>query len=53
MDKLAKKYGYQEYFTWKNLDEYLDYLLKPMEPQGISAKRLLVDNPEGIVFGAK
>lgn len=51
--ELAKKYGYAEYFPWKNMDEYLEYLLKPMEPQGISAKRLLVDNPEGIIFGKK
>jgi anaerobic selenocysteine-containing dehydrogenase len=51
--ELAPRMGYQEYFPWKNMNEYLDYLLKPMESVGITAKRLLEDNPEGIVYGAK
>ena len=32
--ELAKKVGYEEYYPWKDMDEYLDYLLKPMQPLG-------------------
>jgi formate dehydrogenase (coenzyme F420) alpha subunit len=51
--ELGKRCGYSEFFPWGDINEYLDNLLKPMEAQGISAKRLLIDNPEGISFGAK
>jgi anaerobic selenocysteine-containing dehydrogenase len=51
--ELAKRMGYEEYFPWKGLDEYLDYLMKPMEPTGITINKLTQENPEGVVYGAK
>ena len=50
--ELGKRMGYEEYFPWKSQAEYLDYLMKPMEPEGITIKTL-EEHPEGIAYGTK
>jgi anaerobic selenocysteine-containing dehydrogenase len=43
--KLAQKMGYEEYFPWKDPDEFIDYW---MEPSGLSVKMLTEETPEGM-----
>lgn len=45
--ELAKRMGYQEYFPWKDVDEYMDYV---MEPSGLTVKYLRKEAPEGVFW---
>ena len=46
--QLAKKMGYDQYFPWKNTEEFLDYIL---EPSGLTVELLTKGKPEGIMYG--
>ncbi|MEM1538296.1 MAG: molybdopterin-dependent oxidoreductase [Candidatus Nezhaarchaeales archaeon] len=46
--ELAAKMGFQEYFPWRSIEEYLDYVLKP---SGLTVKYLLEEKPEGVPYG--
>lgn len=46
--ELAAKMGYREYFPWRSIEEYLDYVLKP---SGLTVKYLLEEKPEGVPYG--
>jgi anaerobic selenocysteine-containing dehydrogenase len=37
--------GYEEYFPWKDVDEYMDYV---MEPSGLTVKYLREEAPQGV-----
>lgn len=43
--ELAKRMGYDEYFPWKDVDEYMDYV---MEPSGLTVKYLREEAPQGV-----
>ncbi len=47
--QLARRMGYEEYFSWSDEEEAIDFLLKPT---GISIRELK-QNPAGIFYGAK
>ena len=47
---LAKKMGFEEFFPWKDPDEFIDYWLKP---SGVSFKMLNEEKPEGINLEVK
>ncbi|MFC1905572.1 molybdopterin-dependent oxidoreductase [Chloroflexota bacterium] len=51
--ELGQIMGFGEYFPWKSLDEYLEYLLEPMASLGVSLKGLRDEHPEGVAYGAK
>ncbi|MEM2635689.1 MAG: molybdopterin dinucleotide binding domain-containing protein [Candidatus Nezhaarchaeales archaeon] len=46
--ELAARMGFQEYFPWGSIEEYLDYVLKP---SGLTVKYLLEEKPEGVPYG--
>ncbi|MBA7562105.1 Acetylene hydratase [subsurface metagenome] len=48
--KLAHKMGYDEYFPWKDPDEFIDYW---MEPSGVSVKMLTEEKPAGVSLEMK
>ena len=45
--ELAKRMGYEEYFPWKDVDEYMDYV---MEPSGLTVKHLREEAPQGLFW---
>lgn len=45
--ELAKRMGYGEYFPWKDVDEAIDYALKPT---GLTVRKLM-EHPQGLPFG--
>jgi len=45
--ELAKRMGYEEYFPWKDVDEYMDYV---MEPSGLTVKYLREEAPQGVFW---
>lgn len=45
--ELAKRMGYEKYFPWKDVDEYMDYV---MEPSGLTVKYLREEAPQGLFW---
>jgi anaerobic selenocysteine-containing dehydrogenase len=45
--ELAKRMGYEKYFPWKDVDEYMDYV---MEPSGLTVKYLREEAPQGVFW---
>lgn len=43
--ELAKRMGYEKYFPWKDVDEYMDYVLEPL---GLTTKFLREEAPAGM-----
>ncbi|MBP1742226.1 MAG: anaerobic dehydrogenase, typically selenocysteine-containing, partial [Deltaproteobacteria bacterium] len=48
--ELGKKMGCQEYFPWKSDEEVVEHMLGP---SGMTMEQLLVEHPEGILFGKR
>jgi anaerobic selenocysteine-containing dehydrogenase len=48
--ELARRMGYHEDFPWKNVEEVMDYMLKPI---GLTVKQLKEEKPEGLPFGVE
>jgi len=48
--QLGRKMGYWEYFPWESDEEVVEHMLGP---SGMTMKQLLVDHPEGIMFGSR
>jgi anaerobic selenocysteine-containing dehydrogenase len=48
--ELGRKMGYHEYFPWQNDEAVVEYLLGP---SGMTLKELLVEHPEGVMFGER
>ncbi len=49
--ELGKRMGYNNYFPWKDHDEFLNYMMEPMAATGITLQSLREDHPEGVPFG--
>ncbi len=47
---LAKRMGFEQYFPWKDPEEFLDY---SFEPSGLSVKMLTEEKPEGLIYEMK
>jgi len=47
---LAKRMGFEEYFPWKDLDEFIEWWL---EPSGVSLKMLIEEKPGGMELELK
>jgi anaerobic selenocysteine-containing dehydrogenase len=45
--ELAKRMGFEKYFPWKDVDEYMDYV---MEPSGLTVKYLREEAPQGLFW---
>ncbi len=45
--ELAKRMGYQDYFPWRDVEEYFDYIL---EPAGFTVKHLRENEPAGLFY---
>jgi anaerobic selenocysteine-containing dehydrogenase len=45
--ELAKRMGYEKYFPWKDVYEYMDYV---MEPSGLTVKYLREEVPNGLFW---
>jgi anaerobic selenocysteine-containing dehydrogenase len=48
--QLGRKMGYGEHFPWESDEEVVEHTLGP---SGMTMKQLLVDHPEGIIFGKR
>lgn len=45
--RLARRMGYDDYFPWRSVEEYMDYA---MEPSGLTVKFLRDEAPEGVFY---
>jgi len=48
--ELGRRMGYGESFPWNSDEEVVSYML---EPSGISLQELLVEKPDGVIFGER